>query len=131
MAIASKELEGPQTKERDLSDRVFVDYNYRSDIIIHKLSTDGLPGFNTIEDAAKIMLDFIFANGNDGNTVDLFCTHDFQMAILYAYLFDFTASEEELKYNKWPMMLEGMVFWGTRSHFWCSWRDEIKEFMNK
>ena len=130
LAIASKELEGPQTKERDLSDRVFVDYNYRSDIIIHKLSTDGLPGFNTIEDAAKIMLDFIFANGNDGNTVDLFCTHDFQMAILYAYLFDFTASEEELKYNKWPMMLEGMVFWGTRSHFWCSWRDEIKEFMN-
>lgn len=131
LIIASKELEGPQTKERIISDRVFEHYNYRSDIIINKLVAEGLPGFNSIEVAAKIMLNFIFANGNEPNTVDLFCTHDFQMAILYAYLFGFTSSEEDLKYNKWPMMLEGMILWGTRKHFWCSWRKKIKEFTNK
>lgn len=130
LVIASKELECPQMKDKDLSNKVFVDYNYKSDIIIHKLVTEGLPGFNTINEAAKIMLDFVFANGNNENTVDLFCTHDFQMAILFAYLFDFTSSEEELKYNQWPMMLEGMILWGERSHFWCSWRGQIKEFRN-
>ena len=130
LVIASNELEGPQTKDRYVSDKVFVDYNYRSDVIINKLVTAGLPGFNSIEKAAKIMLDFVFANGNGGNTVDMFCTHDFQMAILYAYLFDFTSSEEELKHNKWPMMLEGMIFWGDRNHFWCSWREQIKEFVD-
>ena len=129
--IAPNELEGPQTKDREVSDKVFVDMNYRSDRIIHKLKMEGLLGFNSIELASKIMLDFIFANGNEPNTVDLFCTHDFQMAILYAYLFDFSSSEEELRYNKWPMMLEGMIFWGDREHFWCSWRGEIKEFVNK
>ena len=128
--IAPNELEGQQTKDRYVSDKVFVDYNYRSDVIINKLVTAGLPGFNSIEKAAKIMLDFVFANGNGGNTVDMFCTHDFQMAILYAYLFDFTSSEEELKHNKWPMMLEGMIFWGDRNHFWCSWREQIKEFVD-
>ncbi len=130
LIIASKELEAPQIKDRCVSDKVFADYNYRSDVIIHKLVTDGLPGFYSIEETAKIMLDFIFAYGNEANTVDLFCTHDFQMAILYAYLFDFTSSEEELEYKKWPMMLEGMIFWGKRNHFWCSWRGQIKEFIN-
>ena len=129
--IASKELEGPQTKDEKVCGMFFEKMNFRSDIIIHKLVTEGIPGFNTIEDAAKIMLDYIFANGNAENSVDLFCTHDFQMAILYAYLFGFKSSEEELKYTKWPMMLEGMICWGTRNHFWCSWRDQIKEFINK
>ena len=127
---APNELECPQMKDQKVSDKVFEEFNYQSDVIIHKLKTEGLPGFNTIEEASKIMLDFIFANGNEANTVDLFCTHDFQLAILYAYLFDFSSSKEELEYNKWPMMLEGMLFWGTRDHFWCAWRSQIKEFRN-
>ena len=76
------------------------------------------------------MLDYIFENGNEKNKVDLFCTHDFQMAILYAHLFDFASSRKSIEKNKWPMMLEGMIFWGNRKHFWCSWRNEIKEFEN-
>lgn len=98
--LAPNELEGPQTK------------------------------FNSIEDAANIMLDYIFENGNEKNKVDLFCTHDFQMAILYAHLFDFASSRKSIEKKKWPMMLEGMIFWGNRKHFWCSWRNEIKEFEN-
>lgn len=76
------------------------------------------------------MLDYIFDNGNIENTVDLFCTHDFQMAILYAYLFDFGKIKDDFIKNKWPMMLEGMIIWGARNHFWCSWRNEVKEFIN-
>lgn len=127
---APNELEGPQTKDRELSDKVFEEYNFQNDKIIFLLKNEGLPGFNSIYNSSKIMLDFIFGNGNKKNTVDLFCTHDFQMAILYAALFDFARTKESIKENKWPMMLEGMIFWGTRNHFWCSWRNEIKEFVD-
>lgn len=128
--LAPNELEGPQTKDAELSNKVFEDSNYNNQGIIYELKNHGLPGFNNIEDAANIMLDYIFENGNEKNKVDLFCTHDFQMAILYAHLFDFASSKESIEQNKWPMMLEGMIFWGNRKHFWCSWRDEIKEFEN-
>lgn len=124
------ELEGPQTKDKVLSDEVFEKNNFANDEIIFQMKKGGLQGFNSIEDATKIMLDFMFTNGNQENTVDLFCTHDFQMSILYAGLFDFAKTKESIKENKWPMMLEGMIFWGNRKHFWCSWRNEVKEFIN-
>ena len=72
----------------------------------------------------------MFANGNKENSVDLFCTHDFQMAILYAGLFNFAETKDSIINNKWPMMLEGMIFWGNRNHFWCAWRGEVKEYKN-
>lgn len=128
--IASNELEGPQIKDRKLSDKVFEDLNFQNNEIIFRMNNENLPGFNSVETATKIMIDFLFANGNIKNTVDLFCTHDFQMAILYSGLFDFGKTKESIVQNKWPMMLEGMILWGERNHFWCSWRNEIKEFIN-
>ena len=89
-----------------------------------------MEGFNSIQESAKIMLDYMFSNGNLENTVDLYCTHDFQMAILYAYLFDFASTRKSIENNKWPMMLEGMILWGEKNHFWCSWRNEIRQFVN-
>ena len=130
IVLAPNELEGPQTKDAELSNKIFEDSKYNNKEIIYELKKHGLPGFNSIKDAANIMLDYIFGNGNEKNKVDLFCTHDFQMAILYAHLFDFASSKESIEKNKWPMMLEGMIFWGNRKQFWCSWRDEIKEFEN-
>lgn len=128
--LAPNELEGPQTKDRVLSDKAFEDLKFKNDEIIFQMNNKNLPGFNSIETATKIMLDFMFANGNKTNTVDLFCTHDFQMAILYSGLFGFGKTKESIKQNKWPMMLEGMVLWGKRNHFWCTWRNETKEFIN-
>lgn len=128
--IAPNELEGPQTKDKGLSDKVFEQYNFANNEIIYQMKKDCLPGFNSVEDATKIMLDFMFANGNKENSVDLFCTHDFQMAILYAGLFNFAETKDSIINNKWPMMLEGMVFWGNRNHFWCAWRGEVKEYNN-
>lgn len=128
--IAPNELEGPQTKDKGLSDKVFEQYNFANNEIIYQMKKDCLPGFNSVEDATKIMVDFMFANGNKENSVDLFCTHDFQMAILYAGLFNFAETKDSIINNKWPMMLEGMIFWGNRNHFWCAWRGEIKEYNN-
>lgn len=128
--IAPNELEGPQTKDKGLSDKVFEQYNFANNEIIYQMKKDCLPGFNSVEDATKIMLDFMFANGNKENSVDLFCTHDFQMAILYAGLFNFAETKDSIINNKWPMMLEGMIFWGNRNHFWCAWRGEVKEYNN-
>ena len=128
--IAPNELEGPQTKDKGLSDKVFEQYNFANNEIIYQMKKDCLPRFNSVEDATKIMLDFMFANGNKENSVDLFCTHDFQMAILYAGLFNFAETKDSIINNKWPMMLEGMIFWGNRNHFWCAWRGVIKEFIN-
>ena len=128
--IAPNELEGPQTKDKGLSDKVFEQYNFANNEIIYQMKKDCLPGFNSVEDATKIMVDFMFANGNKENSVDLFCTHDFQMAILYAGLFNFAETKDSIINNKWPMMLEGMIFWGNRNHFWCTWRGEVKEYTN-
>ncbi|MBQ4553928.1 MAG: hypothetical protein IJA53_02360 [Spirochaetaceae bacterium] len=126
--IAPNELEGPQTKDKGLSDKVFEQYNFANNEIIYQMKKDCLPGFNSVEDATKIMVDFMFANGNKENSVDLFCTHDFQMAILYAGLFNFAETKDSIINNKWPMMLEGMIFWGNRNHFWSAWRGEVKEY---
>lgn len=130
ICIAKQRLERPQIQNKKLSDNAFEKYGYRSEIIAHKIKTKGLSGFYSIEITTKKILDFIFSKGNQENTVDLFCTHDFQIAIIYACLFDFAATKESLKTNKWPMMLEGMIFWGQREHFWCTWRNETKEFIN-
>lgn len=129
IVLAQKELEEPQTKDRTLSGETFEKHNYQTTEILLKLKNEKLLGFNSIEAATKIMLDFIFSNGNIENTVDLFCTHDFQMAILYACLFDFASTKENIQKN-WPMMMEGMILYGTRNHFWCSWRNETREFTN-
>lgn len=128
--IAPNELEGPQTKDKGLSDKVFEQYNFANNEIIYQMKKDCLPGFNSVENATKIMVDFMFANGNKENSVDLFCTHDFQMAILYAGLFNFAETKDSIINNEWPMMLEGMIFWGNRNHFWCAWRGEVKEYNN-
>jgi hypothetical protein len=127
---ARNELELPQVNNKELSNKTFKEYNFENTRIIYALKNNGLPGFNSLEKASKIMFDYMFSNGNKENTVDLFCTHDFQMAILYAHLFDFGKTKDDFAKYKWPMMLEGMITWGTKSHFWCSWRGEIKEFVD-
>jgi len=127
---AKNELELPQVSNRELSDKIFKDYRFENARIIYELNNGGLHGFNSLGKASNIMLDYIFDNGNIENTVDLFCTHDFQMAILYAYLFDFVKIKDDFIKNKWPMMLEGMIMWGARNHFWCSWRNGVKEFIS-
>lgn len=126
---APNEMEYPHIKDSFISNKIFEELKFNNQEIIFKLKNEGLEGFNSIQESAKIMLDYMFSNGNLENTVDLYCTHDFQMAILYAHLFDFTSTRKSIENNKWPMMLEGMIFWGEKNHFRCSWRNEIRDFV--
>lgn len=126
--IAPNELEGPQTKDKTLSYKIFEQLSNQE--IILQMNKGNLSGFNSLKTATDIMLDFMFANGNKEYTVDLFCTHDFQMAMLCSRIFNLYSHELSFRTDKWPMMLEGMIFWGNRKHFWCAWRGVIKEFIN-
>ncbi|MBQ9631027.1 MAG: histidine phosphatase family protein [Treponema sp.] len=87
IAIASKELEYSYIKNFDECAKIFKEYNGDIKSIFFDLRTKGLNGFCTVQEASNIILDYIFFNGNQKNTVDLFCTHDFQMAILHSHLF--------------------------------------------
>ena len=124
--IAPNELEGPQTKDKTLSDKIFEQLSNQE--IILQMNRGDIPGFNSLKTATDIMLDFIFANGNKENTVDLFCTHDFQMAMLCSEFFNLYSHKLSFQDDKWPMMLEGMIFWGNRKDFYCAWRDKVKGF---
>lgn len=130
IAIARDELETPHAQDLELSGAAFAELNYYCRDILHRLKNGGLPGFNPIGVATRIMTDYIFASGNACGCVDLFCTHDFQMAILLAGLFGYSPDDEMSQEGEWPLMLEGMILWGERSHFWCAWRGEVREFIN-
>ena len=98
--------------------------------VIFCMQQNDLPGLNNIEICAKILLDYIFTNGNELETIDLFCTHDFQLAILAAVLFQYATNEFSIQTELWPMMMEGMLLYGTRNKFTCVWRDCKKNFVN-
>ncbi len=89
-----------------------------------------LPGFRTLIESVKIMLDGIFSYGNRENTLDLFCTHDFQIALLASDLFDFGEPIDDRTGSEWPMMLEGIIFTGNRNCFKAYWRNNTKIMEN-
>ena len=88
-----------------------------------------IPGMNSLEDSVRGILDYIFSVGNRVNMLDLFCTHDFQIMMIASLLFTRYVTREEIEGN-WPRMLEGVFFWGERNDFYCSWRGEIKHYLD-
>lgn len=89
-----------------------------------------VPGLRKLKESVKLILDGIFLFGNNENTLDLFCTHDFQIALLAADLFDFGETKDNAINDEWPMMLEGIVFTGERNNFNVFWRNKTKIFDN-
>ena len=75
---APDELECPHTKDKVISGKVFEDFKSDGKEIIFRLKNEGLPGFNSLDIAVKIMLDYIFSKGNLENTVA--STHYQEMA---------------------------------------------------
>jgi len=88
-------------------------------------------GFFDLEKSSKRIINYIFNTGNKKNTIDLFCTHDFQLAMLLLY---FNKNKNEFKeklFNdkemEWPFMLEGMFLWGNENSYSAIWRGkEVK-----
>lgn len=93
--------------------------------IANKLSMrQNLPGFYSIDTTAEKILDYIFSVGNESNTIDLFCTHDFNIVLLLLYLMPCIKSKELIADN-WPGPLEGIFIWGKRNDFYFSWKGKI------
>lgn len=93
--------------------------------IAYKLSKkQSLPGFCTIDIVAEKILDYIFSVGNVDNSLDLFCTHDFNIVLLLLYLLPSIKSKELIVEN-WPDPLEGIFLWGKRFDLYFSWKGKI------
>lgn len=129
ICIAKKELECPQNENGYLAGKTFSTLKNK-EIIFRLANNIDVQGLFSLEHSVKTIVDYLFSTGNKANTIDLYCTHDFQMALLYAQFFDFAKTQESIEKNKWPMMFEGMVLWGTRKNFFVSWRGETKNIVD-
>lgn len=87
-----------------------------------------IEGFNSIDFCVETIIDFIFRTGNIKGTLDIYCTHDIHIAMILVKLFGISKIDD-IREN-WPMMLEGIYLWGTIDDFFCSWRGEVKHFVN-
>jgi hypothetical protein len=84
-------------------------------------------GIYDIETSSNRLLNYVFETGNKNNTLDIFCTHDFQMAMLLLFFNDNSLEFKQKLFapNYWPFMLEGMFLWGNRNNFALAWRGQI------
>ena len=122
-----------------LSDDVFTDKKVASDYIRQRSLKESVfnicpprtvpVGFKDINTCGKMLLDCIFKDIDDANSIDIFCSHDFQLSILVTLMFNENISIESIT-ALWPNMLEGLSFHGERNDFNCIWRNEEKRFTN-
>jgi len=123
-------LKDTQVRNKEEADKTFHKLHAKG-ILKGFILNDIMPGVYDLNTSVKRMLDYIFSNGNSKNTVDIFCTHDLQIAMLLLYFF---GTNEEY-YNRlcnereWPMMLEGMFLWGNKNNFNIAWRGTVKEIV--
>jgi hypothetical protein len=123
-------LKDTQVRNKEEADKTFHKLHAKG-ILKGFILNDIMPGVYDLNTSVKRMLDYIFSNGNSKNTVDIFCTHDLQIAMLLLYFF---GTNEEY-YNQlcnekeWPMMLEGMFLWGGKNNFNIVWRGIVKEIV--
>ena len=103
--------------------QMFSKYNLKT--IVNELGLQGkLPGFYPMDVCVAKILDLIFSTGGEKGKLDVYCTHDFTLALLEVALFNKNRNISEISLN-WPHMLEGMWFSGERHLFLCSWRNQL------
>ena len=74
------------------------------------------------------MLDYIFKNGNENGKLDMYCTHDFHIALMICKIFDIKEQKDIIL--QWPHMLEGFFVGGSRENFSLIWRGRCKHLIN-
>ena len=90
-----------------------------------------MPGIYDLETSVKRMIDYIFGTGNENNSIDIFCTHDFQLAMLLLFLNRENPEYKQILFNEsdnWPYMLEAMFLWKSKNSINALWRDEKYTF---
>lgn len=117
--FTDKKIAGKYIREWSLKEAVF-----------NICSPKTLPlGFKDIELCGKMLLDCIFIDIDNPDSIDIFCSHDFQLAILVTLMFNENVTIDSIT-SAWPEMLEGISFYGNRANFTCVWRNEEKNFIN-
>jgi hypothetical protein len=89
-----------------------------------------MPGFYDLETSVNRMINYIFETGNQNNTMDIFCTHDFQLAMLLLFINGKSYKYKTILFDgsgNWPYMLEGMFLWKNKNNFNLVWRGEIMQ----
>lgn len=134
-------LEGAQQK-RDikfneiLSLGMFEDQNLCREFIIEnslrytiyriypEISKMDIPmGFIDIHTCASKILKLLFDEDDDDNFLDIYCTHDYQIAVLVTLLFNCDVTVDSIK-EMWPEMLEGIYFSGQPTNLKCYYRNQ-------
>jgi broad specificity phosphatase PhoE len=90
-----------------------------------------MPGIYDLETSVGRMVNYIFETGNKNDSIDIFCTHDFQIAMLLLFLNGKNLEYKQILFNEsdnWPFMLEGMFLWKSESGINVLWRDEKYTF---
>jgi broad specificity phosphatase PhoE len=84
-------------------------------------------GFYDLETSVSHIINYVFETGNKNNTVDIFCTHDFQIAMLLLFYNKNRYEYKQALFDKtgnWPFMLEGLFLWGNKNSYNVLWRGE-------
>jgi len=87
-----------------------------------------MPGIFDLETSVNRILDYIFETGNEKKTIDIYCTHDFQLSMLLLYLNKKKYEFKQLLFSgddTWPFMLEGMFLWKNKKQLRIAWRGKM------
>ena len=125
--IAAEYLTYVFTYDNKLADTQIRSIGSLKETILKLKEGTVIPGLFPIHCTVKKMLDFIFQTGNKGHSMDIYCTHDFQIAMMIVVMFDDVTTLDAIRSN-WPEMLEGLFLYGTRNTFTCIWRGTSKQF---
>ena len=85
---------------------------------------ENIDGQNSLRNSVVPMLNYIFLTRNKSTSIDIFCTHDFQMTQFLLYFWDCSREIQDRILQKWPRMLEGFFLWGEKNQFTVVWRGE-------
>lgn len=127
--VVSKEILGEGfTMNKKLADQSFKLEGSLKGVAYSLVNEIAVSGFYPIRRTTKSMLDYIFKTGNDVNKLDLYCTHDFHIALMISLIFNL--NEQTVIVSQWPRMLEGFFAWGTREDFQIIWRGQYRHLEN-
>jgi broad specificity phosphatase PhoE len=127
--IKTKLLQEPHIEDHKIAEDTWKKFgeNALQKTIEAFVTKKNMPGMYDLDTSMNKLLDYVFSTGNKKNTIDLFCTHDFQMLMLL--LFIFGNNQENM--NKiltvdYPLMSEGIFLWGNRKKINASCKGKIK-----
>ena len=86
-------------------------------------------GFTNIRTTSEMILDYIFETGNEENSLDIYCTHDFNIVILLLFFWP-SINTYKLITENWPEPLEGVIICGNRNEFEVYWRTYFFHYTN-